>query len=32
MAGRDSGLQYAGSVNAAADDDHIVFFHWWRLG
>ena len=27
VAGGGGGLQHAGSVNAAAHDDHIVFFH-----
>ena len=27
MAGSGRSLKYAGAVNAAADDDHIVFFH-----
>ncbi len=37
VSGRDGSLEHAGAMNAAADDDHIVFFHlhWgfdrWRL-
>src|ERR1700722_14920185 len=27
VSGRPGGLQHAGAMNAAADDDHIVFFH-----
>ena len=27
VSGRHGGLQHAGAMNAAADDDHIVFFH-----
>ncbi len=27
VACRHDSLQHAGAVNAAADDDHIVFFH-----
>ena len=30
VAGRRSGLQHAGAMNTAADDDHIVFFHLHR--
>ena len=27
VSGRHGGLEHAGAMNAAADDDHIVFFH-----
>ncbi len=27
VSGRGGSLEYAGAMNAAADDDHIVFFH-----
>jgi hypothetical protein len=27
VSGRHRGLQDAGTMNAAADDDHVVFFH-----